>query len=546
MTVTRRFFLRGVAPAALSPLLDACSGTDQTRVAVESGAPGRTGTRPWPRPAESPAVFLHGVASGDPLADGVILWTRVSPPQGSPPSAPLEVEWRVARDAALRDIVSDGLATTDGTVDFTVHIDVEDLDPGSTYYYQFRALGESSRVGRTKTLPDGAVERMRLGVASCANYPAGYFNAYAALARADVDLVLHLGDYIYEYANGVFGDGTPLGREPAPAHEIVSLQDYRARHAQYKTDPDLQDMHRQHPCAVVWDDHEIANNTWREGAQNHQAANEGDFQARKAAALRAYFEWLPIRVGAGDVIYRRLSCGDLLDLLLLDTRVIGRDVQVGRCEAAAIADPERSLLGSAQEAWLESELVRSRARGARWRVIGQQVIVAQVSHDAAGCVGNADAWDGYAATRDRLFGALEAGPIDNVVVLTGDAHSSWAIDVPRDPYDTSSYDPATGRGSRLVEFVTPGVSSPGSSASPASVLNSHPHVKFVDLSRQGYLVLDVTHERALAEWHFVETVRERLPTSELGAMMQTRAGAPYVISVSEAPPARTEQPELAP
>jgi len=544
VTLTRRTFLGRVAPAGVASLLPSAalsgcgSARDETHLNGAAGA-GKAALEPWPATSgESP--FRHGVASGDPLPDAVLLWTRVT--VGSVPG-PVSVEWRLALDPELEQVVALGTRVTDGSTDHTLHVDATGLDSDTTYYFQFRALGLTSPRGRTKTLPAGPVARMRLGVVSCANYPGGFFNVYGLLAAADVDLVLHLGDYIYEYPDLQFGVGAPIGRAPDPAHEIVSLDDYRRRHAQYKTDPDLQEVHRQHPFIAVWDDHELANDSYQTGAQNHQA-DEGDFQARKQSALQAYLEWMPIRANrASEILYRSFACGDLLDLVLLDTRHAGRDAPVDRCDPAQLEDPARQLLGAVQEGWLSERLAASQARGARWRLIAQQVIFAPRAQ-LGGCVQSSDSWDGYGASRTRVLDALERDGIDNVVVLTGDAHSSWGMDVARDPFEPSGYDPETGRGSRLVEFVAPAVSSPAAGTSEQSILATHPHVKFTDQFRQGYLLLDVTPARALAEWHLVPTVREPSAEVEVSAVLQTLSGQPHLIAADG--PSRARSPLPAP
>ena len=244
-------------------------------------------------------VFRHGVASGDPLSDRVILWTRVTP-RGS---GAQRVNWLIARDEKLTQVVTRTQVETGAARDYTVKIDATGLEPGTTYYYRFDANGEQSPIGRTKTLPRLNVSRVRLGVVSCSNLPQGFFNAYACLAaRRDLDAVLHLGDYLYEYANTQYGDGTRFGRVPTPNKEMVALQDYRERHAQYKADPDSQAVHQQHPFICVWDDHEFANNSWKDGAQNHNnnGENEGPWTARRSSALQAYFEWMPIRASHAD------------------------------------------------------------------------------------------------------------------------------------------------------------------------------------------------------------------------------------------------------
>jgi alkaline phosphatase D len=489
------------------------------------------------RPAGA-STFAHGVASGDPLADRVILWTRVT--QANP--APAEVGWYVARDPAFSRGVARGLAGTDGSRDHTVKIDVPGLAPATTYYYRFEHRGVRSPIGRTRTLPVGQVDHVRLAVASCSNYPFGYFNAYGRIAaRGDLDAVLHLGDYIYEYENGRYGDGTSLARIPAPNREIVTLEDYRTRYAQYRTDPDLQEVHRQHPFITVWDDHEVANNTWEGGAENHNPERgEGDWSDRKAAASRAYLEWMPVRERASRQIeiYRTFSFGDLMDLIMLDTRVAGRSSQVERDDVKGLTDPGRTLLGAAQEAWLGGELLASERAGAGWRVLGQQVVLGHVDREGGG-ISNSDAWDGYQASRSRLFDLIQRERITNPVVLSGDVHSSWALDVARDPRTPTSYDSETGRGALAAEFVTPAISSPGPftrnmSAEEATkrteaLLGRNRHIKFMDGVQRGYMVLDVTRDACQADWFFVPTVTERTTEEHFGAAYATASGANHVV-----------------
>ncbi len=551
MTWSRRRFLSRAAPGVLG--LSGClTARDETVLqgaggAEEARAPLQVPREPWPPPGAS-SPFEHGVASGDPLGDAVILWTRVTPPaSGAASSLPVEgeleveVQWRIALDPELEQIVAEGETSTDPGRDYTVHVDATGLSSGTTYYYQFRALGQTSPRGRTRTLPAGAVQRMRLAVVSCANYPAGFFNVYALLASADVDLVLCLGDYIYEYADGVLGAGAPIGRAPEPAHELLTLADYRQRHAHYKRDPDLQAVHRQHPFVLVWDDHEVANNSSLHGAQNHQS-DEGDFAQRRQAALQAYREWLPLRPRAEAPLYRSFACGELLDLLMLDTRHQARAVQVNPCDQPLLADPSRELLGAEQEAWLGQQLSQSQARGARWRLIGQQVLFAPLWRNSLGCVQSADYWDGYAATRERLFDLLEREAIDNVILLTGDAHASWGNDVPRDPFTPGAYDPESGSGSRLVELVAPALSSPARGDPELQIRALNPHVKFSEQQRQGYLLLDVTPERAQAEWHLVATVRQLSAEVTLAGALQTLSGRPWLEPALEPTLARSSLP----
>jgi len=492
------------------------------------------------------------------MADAIILWTRVTPDADAPEAIleAIKVRWSIARDPELQDLVAEGVAGTDVSVDYTVKIDAGNLEPGTTYYYQFRALGWDSAIGRTRTLPRGRVDHLRIAFASCANLPYGYFNAYRLIAeRADLDAVLHLGDYIYEYANGVYGDGTALGRVPEPNREIVSLDDYRQRHAQYKRDIDLQEAHRQHAFIVVWDDHESANDAWTNGAENHQPDTEGTWEARRVAALQAYYEWMPIREAARDNldrIYRSFRFGNLVDLFMLDTRLLARDQQVADpCNAAALGDPTRQLLGPTQEAWLEKGLTASKSRKTVWRVLGQQVMLGQLLNVLVpgNCIFNADQWDGYPVARARLLDMLAQRGIDNVAVLTGDIHSSWGNEITRNPFDPAVYDAATSRGSVAVEFVTPGVSSPGiedpaQAAGFAQLLAAtHPHIKFVELNRRGYALLDITPERIQAEWYHVTTITERLAQESVAAVLacQTRTNRllPGVVSAAKAnPPVR--------
>jgi alkaline phosphatase D len=538
MSLSRRSFLYYTGPLAVLPILpQQCSKLVDGY--ENDGSP-----------------FLHGVASGDPLEDRVVLWTRISGDADAPKT--VVVAWVIAKDPKLKNVVATGATSTNEGIDFTVKVDPDGLDAGTTFYYRFRALGHDSPVGRCRTAPRGNVARARLAFVSCSNYPYGYFNAYAALAqRADLDAVIHLGDYIYEYANGQYGDGAALGRTPSPDREITTLSDYRGRHAQYKTDPDLQEAHRQHAFIAVWDDHEVANDAWQNGAENHQA-DEGSFQERKAAAVQAYFEWMPIRGeqqdGAGRV-YRSFHYGKLVDLIMLDTRNAGRDQQVADpCDFTHIADPNRQLLGAEQETWFFSELERSQRRGVRWRLLGQQVMFAQLVNVLApgGCVFNPDQWDGYAAARGRVLAKLQSGGIDNVVVLTGDIHSSWGSEIATTPFDPATYNPATGAGSLAVEFVTPAVTSPGiDDATQAAqfggaIRATHPHIKYVDLFHRGYALLDITKERVQCEWYHVPTIKERSDAESLANSLQVKSGTNHLIAAPVASTPRADAPALAP
>jgi alkaline phosphatase D len=489
----------------------------------------------------SDAVFRHGVASGDPQRDRVMLWTRVTP--GTPGDV-VDVGWMMARDARMSRVFASGSIRTSADRDYTVKLDAVALDPGTTYYYRFSARGSRSPVGRTRTLPARPTSRARLAVVSCANFPFGFFNVYARIAqRRDLNAVLHLGDYLYEYENGRYGgrndgDGRPLDRVSFPDKEIVTLADYRARYGQYREDPDLQAAHAQHPFITVWDDHEFANNAWRDGAENHDAS-EGPWPDRKAAAQRAWREWMPVRETPGSDyrLYRQFAFGDLADLLMLDTRIEGRDMQAARTDVASIERASRQILGAPQEEWLFDNLRDSTAAGKPWQILGQQVMMApQVARGAAAV--NADSWDGYRAARDRVFDAAAAAKVPHLVVLTGDVHSSWAYDLARDPFDRKSYDPATGKGALGVELVTPSVTSP-TGIRPEQVpalLAARPHLKYASADHRGYVVVDVTRERLQADWWYVPTIAERSASEQFGKGMVSEARRPHLIETSTPAP----------
>jgi alkaline phosphatase D len=462
------------------------------------------------------SLFQHGVASGDPRPDSVILWTRVTPTS----SDPMLVEWELSADPTfptLAALAGSGTTLTGAERDFTVKVDADGLQPGQTYYYRFRAQDRLSPVGRTRTAPQGATTRARFGVVSCSSYDQGYFHAYRAVARRlDLDAVIHLGDYIYESGPGQFGGD----RAVEPPRETITLADYRMRHAHYKRDPDLQEVHRQHPFICVWDDHEAANNSWKDGAVNHQG-NEGSWADRKAAAQRAYAEWMPIREQSDPArIWRKLAWGDLADLILLDTRMWGRTTTSGALVGAVPAeDPAVTLLGDDQAEWLEEQVGGSTAR---WKLIGQQVMVANLNLSSTTIV-NPDQWHAYPASRRRLLQFLGTTAPGNVVILTGDLHTSWANELAIDPTDPAQYDPANARFGVAVEFVTPGITSPGLPPMYLPIVEQarpfNPHLRWFDLVRQGYLVLDVVPDRVQAAWFLYDTIK--MP----GVAAETFAGA---------------------
>lgn len=459
---------------------------------------------------------MHGIASGDPLHNQVILWTRVTTDDSINVST-IPVRYSVATDPELKNIVARGKAFATSESNFTVKVDSKLPKPNTTYYYVFEALGYLSPVGRTRSvthpdLPANEVDRVRLAVVSCSNYGFGYFNGYANIAKqAEISAVLHLGDYIYEYKEGFCRDTSLMEERPIdPKNEIITLEDYRRRYACYRTDIDLQECHRQHPFIVVWDDHEIADNSWKGGAKYHNAS-KGDYIERKMAAVRAYHEWMPIRDDSSNEldsqlrIYRRFEFGKLFDLNMLDTRIFGRE----KLDITATNEPERQLLGLEQENWLYLNLLDGKSRGAVWQILGQQVILAPFKGSSA--TNSGDIWNGYASARDRdrdrLLDFIDDKNIDNTVVLTGDYHASFAFDVCKNPFDANSYNPNTGEGSLAVEFVCPALTSFAFPETAGQDLN--PHQKFNNQSDRGFMILDISEQACQCEWYYTNTLKQR-------------------------------------
>ncbi|MGW5751402.1 alkaline phosphatase D family protein [Nocardia rhamnosiphila] len=491
---------------------------------------------PVPTAYAASPVFGHGVASGDPLPDGVVLWTRVTVgPQALPGSgigAPATVRWEVAEDAGFATVVAAGSLTASADSDHTVKVDVRGLGAAHDYHYRFHALGATSPTGRTRTAPADADSpaRLRFGVVSCANWEAGYFAAYRHLAaRDDLDAVVHLGDYLYEYRSGSFDGRAGTVRRHEPVHEIVSLADYRIRHGQYKTDPDLTALHARVPFICTWDDHESANNAWSGGAENHDPASEGSWADRRAASIRAYAEWMPVRLQttAGETrIYRRLRFGTLAELSMLDLRSYrDRQPELGTREGD---DPARTITGSRQMEWLTAGLVSG---SARWQVVGNSVMIAPLAFPPLdprttaavtevfgipreGLALNTDQWDGYPADRRRLLQALTDRGVGDVVFLTGDIHSSWASDV---PLDAARYPGGPTAG---AEFVVPSVTSTGigdmlppprrtaSVALAESVRALNKHIHYTELDSHGYGVVELVPDRVRMEWYYVGDVTD--------------------------------------
>ncbi|MCW8194849.1 alkaline phosphatase [Proteobacteria bacterium 005FR1] len=515
---------------------------------------GALALRGYPVMADAKAHFTHGVASGDPLNDRVILWTRVLP--GTGVAEDLYVRWEVAEDEHFRKPVARGTTRTHATRDYTVKVDAGGLQAGREYYYRFNTNGVSSPVGRTRTLPAEGMQQAKFAVVSCSNYPQGYFHVYRELAKRSFDAVLHLGDYIYEYAEGGYANQKMLekGRNVRPAHEIVSLDDYRTRYGLYRSDPDLQAIHQVHPFICVWDDHEITNNTWKAGAENHNEG-EGPFDARRLAAIQAFYEWLPIREQSSieeGRIYRSFEIGELASLIMLDTRLIGRDEQLSagmdvESLRAALADPQRTILGVEQERWLEQEVQRSARAGKPWQIIGQQLLMGKLfvpqladedfasEHRTAvvngrygllrergrqGFALNMDAWDGYPVCRERVLKAFKE-KANNVVVLAGDTHSSWAFDMENDAGEAVA-----------VELATPSITSPGfenflplpAERLEQATMEASPELKYFDAPHRGWMEIAVSKDKVTADWHYVSTVHETEYQLIPGATLETAAG----------------------
>ncbi|MFF1297383.1 MULTISPECIES: alkaline phosphatase D family protein [unclassified Streptomyces] len=500
------------------------------------------------RAAEAPA-FLHGLASGDPLPNGVLLWTRVTPTAEAIPGSGLgpdtEVGWVVAKDKAFTTVVAKGTTTATAATDHTVKADVRGLEPATGYWFRFSAGGTTSPAARTRTAPaaDAAVPNLRFGVVSCANWEAGYFSSYRHLAaRGDLDAWLHLGDYIYEYGTGEYGTRDTVVRPHAPAHEILSLADYRTRHGRYKTDPDLQALHAAAPVVAIWDDHEFANDAWSGGAENHTEGTEGAWAARQAAAKQAYFEWMPVRTATAGTTYRRLRFGKLVDLSLLDLRSFrSQQVAVGN---GSVDDPDRTLTGRAQLDWLKAGLKSS---DATWRLVGNSVMISpfaigSLSADLLkplaellglpkeGLALNTDQWDGYTDDRRELLAHLRANAIRNTVFLTGDIHMAWANDV---PVNAGTYPLSA---SAATEFVVTSVTSDNlddilkvpegtvtTLAAPVIQLANR-HVHWVDTDRHGYGVLDITAERAQMDYYVLSDKTKANATSSWARSYRTRSG----------------------
>ncbi len=506
-----------------------------------------------------PVKFVHGVASGDPGTDRMVIWTRITASTKASANdvvpAAIPVKWEMATDADFRKIRRTGKTATSAARDFTVKVDVTGLKPGQVYYYRFKLGKTISPVGRTKTLPVGALEQARFAVVSCTNFPFGYFNVYDHIARQDgFDAVIHLGDYFYEYGTDSYGGrtGKRLDRNHEPAHETVTLKDYRTRHAQYKADTSSQAMHAAHPLIAIWDDHETANDSWQTGAQNHNAG-EGSWEMRRGAAMQAYYEYMPVRDPepgkAREALFRDFSFGDLLSLHTLETRLTARTQPLNYAqymdkltskEAAAhfaetiLWDKGREMLGAAQKDWLATSLKTSKDAGTSWRLIANQVLLGPVlSPDLRDYAGSAaieriakfnpnirkfiqfsplglpislDSWDGYPAAREAFYVLAQKQGVQDLLVVTGDTHVSRVNSL------KTQFGQSMG-----VEFGVTGTTSPGHDAYfkdmsqdyEQRLMAKNKDMHWMQSAERGYLDLHLTKTEAHANFISVSTTHAK-------------------------------------
>lgn len=489
--------------------------------------------------AMSAQGFTHSVASGEPGPGGVMLWTRYA----APSDTRLTVE--VSETEDFTRVVGGGNVTARGDRDHTAKTVVGGLQPGRWYYYRFIAPdGAKSPTGRTRTLPQGPTKAFTLALFSCSNLPFGWFNAYGhAAARGDIDLCVHVGDYLYEYQAGHYPDPKDVlpGRLIQPSNEIVALADYRLRYAAYRADPDLQRLHQMFPMIAQWDDHELANDAWKGGAENHDDS-EGNWTDRVAAAERAYREWMPV----ADTRWRDYRVGDLATIFLPETRATGRDKQfeigdilrdrggdptrtLKAFAAGDYRDPARQMLGADQEQWLTGGIAASTKGGTKWQVLAQQVVMgslftpresatwfganppdavkrrvaASLAAAKAGLPLNMDSWDGYPAARSRLLAAAQGAGAD-LVTLSGDSHNAWAFDLTHDRRPAGIEIGGHSVTSPGFEAYTPGISD---AVRVAALRGSSPQLKWANTQDRGYVTVAFTPERVTADWHNVASIR---------------------------------------
>lgn len=455
------------------------------------------------------APFYHGVASGDPLEDKVIIWTRVTPENHE---NEISVNWQLSKFSDFRKVFKNGIFLTDADRDYTVKVDVEGLESGTSYFYRFESYGKKSITGRTKTI-DSLSESLRFAIVSCSDYQRGYFNSYSSISEEeDIDAVIHLGDYIYEYKSRDYSNGI-FDRLHLPDKELITLGDYRTRHSQYKLDRDLIEAHRNHPFILIWDDHETSNNTYKDGAENHQELEEGNFNERISAALKAYYEWQPIRENSKP--YRNFRFGKVADIIILEERLEGRTKQAVSLDDSTLFESNRSMLGDIQLDWFLNRLSDSESQ---WKIIGNQVIFSYLNYGRPDFNINLDSWDGYPVERQKIADHINSNSIKDVVFVTGDTHRSWAFEVNHIPLESNM--PIK---PYAIEFGTPSINSGNSDEwspnIPIQKLIDHenyimdptmnPHLKYTNSRDHGYMLLDINKEKVIATWKYVETLIRR-------------------------------------
>ncbi len=446
----------------------------------------------------------------------------------------MEVIWEVSNSPGFHEIINSGSFTTSSERDYTVKVDVDGLQAGTAYYYRFKYGQSVSITGKTKTLTTRSIDSLKFAIVSCANYEFGFFNTYEKIAdRQDLDAVLHLGDYIYEYGPGTYGDTVRFDRRNFPEHELITLEDYRYRYSQYRLDEDLRKVHQNHPFITIWDDHEIANNSYKTGAQNHQEETEGPYDQRSLAAKKAYYEWLPVREGK---MYRSFKFGDFAKVIMLEERLEGRTAIPESLDDTLRTSPDHTILGEAQMNWLKNELNDTTVT---WKLIGNQVIFSYLNWGWPNFTINLDAWDGYPGDRTTLSSYISENQIQNIVFATGDTHSSWAFEVTGDPFD--QYDPETGEGAIAVEFGTTSINSANSDerTSTDTVLaheqrimapDMNPHLKYANLRDHGYLLITLYPDNARAQWYYINDLTSQSSAEILGAEFVVRKGETKLMS----------------
>lgn len=450
------------------------------------------------------APFYHGVASGDPTQNSIIIWTRITLPKTI---EQVSVKWEIATGSAFKEIIKFGETMTDEKSDFTVKADITELEENTIYFYRFSYNQIYSIVGQTQTLPKNP-DSYNIAFASCSNYEWGYFNNYRFIAEdIDVNLVVHLGDYIYEYAPNGYGD-TTIGRINVPAKEITTLYDYRTRYSLYRLDKDLMKLHQMKPFITTWDDHEIANNGYVEGAQNHQP-KEGDWQARKSSGKQAYYEWLAIRDNSYHQLYRSFKLGDLMELIILDTRIAGRTKQVDNESDSNFNDSTRTILGKVQYDWLHNKLSD---KTTTWKIIGNQVPFGTLYQpDFRGKADKyMDGWDGYPFERKKLIQMIQKENYKNIVWVTGDYHCSFAFENDLNATDDT-------KDNVSVEFVVTSITSANDDEGmqrdlailgQKEYLKFNPHCRYVNNVDNGYVIVKIEKDKLRASFYYSETIKK--------------------------------------